>query len=404
MNLRWLAPVLLLALLLGCRKAAPPTSATAVESTDTPSPTDTPLPTSTPTPADHAAPAAPLDPYAQAKRLGRGVNLGNALEAPREGEWGVVLQGEYFALIGEAGFDTVRVPIRWSSHALQEPPYTVDERFFERIDWVIENAFAQGLNVVINMHHYEEIFQYPGAHKERFLEIWRQIATRYRHMPDNLYLEPLNEPHDRLTAARWNDLLEEVIAVIREVDGVHTIVVDAAEWGNAEGLSKLRIPEQEGNVICSFHLYEPFLFTHQGAEWADDYCSTTGVQWPGPPDEPLEPSPAARKTGWVIGWFKGYNTLPYNSNPSGPRPILRDLDLAARYGNTLDRPLWLGEFGAYSKADMASRVRYTAFVRQEAEKRGIAWAYWEFGAGFGVYDRAGGRWNEGLLSALIPQD
>ena len=49
--------------------------------------------------------------YAQACRLGRGINLGNALEAPNEGDWGMVIQDDYFRHIKEAGFDTTGVPI-----------------------------------------------------------------------------------------------------------------------------------------------------------------------------------------------------------------------------------------------------------------------------------------------------
>jgi endoglucanase len=33
----------------------------------------------------------PKDVHAANKKIGRAINLGNALEAPREGEWGVVL-------------------------------------------------------------------------------------------------------------------------------------------------------------------------------------------------------------------------------------------------------------------------------------------------------------------------
>lgn len=71
------------------------------------------------------------------QRLGRGINFGNALEAPNyEGEWGLRLREEYFQLVTEAGFDSVRVPIRWSAHARKSEPFTIDPRFFERIDWV----------------------------------------------------------------------------------------------------------------------------------------------------------------------------------------------------------------------------------------------------------------------------
>ncbi len=63
------------------------------------------------------------------ERLGRGINLGNALEAPAIGGWGVVLEEEYFRLIKEKGFSSVRIPIRWSAHAQANPPYTIDEDF-----------------------------------------------------------------------------------------------------------------------------------------------------------------------------------------------------------------------------------------------------------------------------------
>ena len=62
--------------------------------------------------------------------FGRGVNLANALEAPREGDWGVVLKEEYFDRIASAGFDSVRLPVRWSAHAEASPPYRIDPKFF----------------------------------------------------------------------------------------------------------------------------------------------------------------------------------------------------------------------------------------------------------------------------------
>ncbi|MFL7810573.1 MAG: glycoside hydrolase family 5 protein, partial [Anaerolineae bacterium] len=211
--------------------ASEPPALPLVTSTPAPAPTVTPTPFPTVTP-----PAAPLDRFEQAQRLGWGVNLGNALEAPTEGEWGVVLEEEYFRLIAEAGFDTVRVPIRWSAHAMDEPPYTIDEAFFQRIDWVIENALSNGLNVVIDIHHYDEFVEVPGTHKERFIAMWRQIASRYGDMPDGLYYELLNEPYGDVMAWMWNTIVADTIAAIREVDKVHTLVIDGTDWASASGL------------------------------------------------------------------------------------------------------------------------------------------------------------------------
>ncbi len=118
------------------------------------------------------------------KSLGRGINLGNALEAPKEGQWGVVLKEEYFKLIKEAGFDSVRIPIRWSAHALTEKPYTIEQNFFERVDWAVKNALFRGLFVIINMHNYDEIYENPKEHSERFLALWQQIAEHYSNCPE----------------------------------------------------------------------------------------------------------------------------------------------------------------------------------------------------------------------------
>jgi len=376
--------------------ASEPPALPLVTSTPAPAPTVTPTPFPTVTP-----PAAPLDRFEQAQRLGWGVNLGNALEAPTEGEWGVVLEEEYFRLIAEAGFDTVRVPIRWSAHAMDEPPYTIDEAFFQRIDWVIENALSHGLNVVIDIHHYDEFVEVPGTHKERFIAMWRQIASRYGDMPDGLYYELLNEPYGDVMAWMWDAIVADTIAAIRQVDKVHTLVIDGTDWASASGLGELDLPSDESNAICTFHLYEPHLFTHQGAEW-DDTFATTGIQWPGPPETPLTPVPAANDTPWIKKWFEDYNTQPTYRNPAGPGPILDQIRWAVQYAERLGCPLWMSEFGVYDRADLQSRVNWTTFVRQEAEARGIPWAYWEFGAGFGIYDRDAGQWNEELLRALIP--
>ena len=108
--------------------------------------------------------------------MGRGVNLGNALDAPNEGEWGVTLKEEYFSKIKQAGFDSVRIPVRWSNHAGHAAPYAIDAKFFARVDWAVGQALKNRLIPVLNMHHYEEIFQDPDGHRRRYLALWQQIC------------------------------------------------------------------------------------------------------------------------------------------------------------------------------------------------------------------------------------
>ncbi len=88
-------------------------------------------------------------------------------------------------------------------------------------------------------------------------------------------------------------------------------------------------------------------------------------------------------------------------NPSGMKEIIEELDFAAYWGRENNRPVWLGEFGVTTNADAASRVRWTEFLAREAEKRGMTWAYWDFGGACKIYDIKNDKWNQELLKALI---
>lgn len=335
-----------------------------------------PAQTATPSESRRADSAAtdgftPIPPFEMQRRLGRGINLGNALEAPREGEWGMTISEYFFPLIRQAGFDTVRVPIRWSAHALRETPYTITPEFFERIDWVIEQALNNDLNVVINVHHYDELFENPDAERDRFLALWAQIADRYKDYPPTLLFEVLNEPHGALTTQAWNALFEDTLRVIRKTNPTRNVVLTGANWGQLTSLFTVRIPDDR-YLIATFHYYEPMAFTHQGASWVREAAEWIGTRWKGNEDQ--------------------------------RREIDRAFDSVARWSKDNNIPVWMGEFGAFGLyADMEDRARWTAYVARAAEQRGITWAYWEFGTGFGVYDLVAQQWVEPLLRAMIPQ-
>lgn len=310
-----------------------------------------------------------LDPVKQNAKLGRGINLGNFLEAPAEGDWGLTLQDYYFEKIAWAGFNSVRLPIRWSAHAETEWPYSIDEDFFERIDWAIDQALSNSLAIIINIHHYEEIFENPDGEKERFLSIWEQIAQRYLDQPAEVFFEILNEPHNNLTSELWNQYLIEAINVVRESNPGRTLIIGTADWGGFSSLSKLSLPENDRNIIVTLHYYNPFEFTHQGAEWVDGSSQWLGTTW---------------------------------SNLALEREaIISDFDAALSWASANNRPVNIGEFGSYSKADMNSRALWTYFITSISELYNMSWTYWEFGAGFGAYDINNNLWREDLLNALI---
>ncbi len=302
-------------------------------------------------------------------KIGRGVNLGNTLEAPKDREWGVRLEEAYFDRMAEAGFDSVRIPVRWSDHAEETPPYRIDPEFMQRVDWAIEQALKRRMVAIVNIHHYEEFMDDPAAHTARLLGIWRQLAEHYQKQPPALYFEVLNEPNKKATAAVWNKIQNEAVALIRKTNPDRAILVAPIGWNRIDQLKNLRLPAGDRNLIASVHFYEPFDFTHQGAGWV--------------------------KRDIPVG-------TPWNNSDAERQAIADDFAVAARWSESNQVPIHVGEFGAYGKADMASRARWTICVREEAEQRGISWSYWEFCSSFGVYDPERQLWRGELLDALLP--
>lgn len=300
------------------------------------------------------------------EKLGRGVNFGNMFEA--NPAWSKELKPEYFPLISEWGFNSVRVPIKWSIHAETEAPYTIDPEFMDTIRSVVDLALANDLMVVINMHHYDEIFEDPAGHTERFLAMWDQISLEFKDYPDSLLFEILNEPHKDLDQAAWNALFPIALDTIRKDNPTRVVVIGPPDWNGVGSIDKLAWPENDTNLIVTVHYYSPFHFTHQGASWVDGSDEWLGETW--------------------------------DSTAQQLLAVVNDFGKVRSFASSKNVPVWVGEFGAYSTAEMVHRKQWTAYIARKCEEWGFSWAYWEFAAGFGVYDPGFNVWRNDLLNAL----
>lgn len=295
------------------------------------------------------------------------VNLGNWLDAPNQ-DWGVICDESDLIRIADKGFDTIRLPIRWETRAMDTAPYTIDEAFFGLVDDTLGWAAGSGLAVVMNMHHHDAFFSDAESRKDQFLAMWEQIASRYRDQPNSVIFEILNEPHDSVTEERWNQYLLDALAVIRLDNPTRPVVIGPADWGHVSGMDRLILPD-DPNVIFTVHYYDPLEFTHQGASWVEGSDQWLGTTWDG-----IDAEEAA---------------------------IRDELDFVAGWADDNNVPVFLGEFGAYNRADMDSRARWTEAVSRISEELGFAWCYWEYKGEFGVWDQGSATWNTPLTDALL---
>ena len=311
-----------------------------------------------------------LPAFEMNERLGRGVNMGNAFEAPAEADWGNPWKPEYFEIMADLGFDHVRLPVRWepAARSMATAPYTINETFLQRIKEVVDAALDNDLHIIVNMHHHEALFEDPDGQKERFLSQWNQIATYFKDYPDKLLFEVLNEPHGNLLPDKWNEFFADALAEIRKTNPTRVVILGVAEFGGLGGIVHLQLPDDE-YIILSPHYYNPFNFTHQGAEWVENSDPWLGTEW-------LD-TEADRET------------------------VINEFSFALQFSETNHIPIHVGEFGAYSKADIESRERWTTFLARWFEEQGLSWAYWEFSAGFGIYNPTTKQLNTPLVDALF---
>lgn len=336
-------------------------------------------------------PPAPSAVSAPLPGFTRGINLGNALEAPREGDWGVKLSPEYFSMAKAKGLDHVRLPVRFSAHASSAPLYEIESAIFKRVDWALDQAASHGLSIIIDLHHYNELMKKPAENADELVALWRQIAIHFKDRPASVAFELINEPNAELKPELLNAITRRALAAVRASNPTRIVFVDSYFWAAADRLKELDLPE-DPNLVPSFHMYQPILFTHQHTGFMAPEYQTQGIVFPGPPATPVTPVDAAQKTDWVLQWINGYNSRPIADNPGGPKAVFDYFKVVEDYITSTHRRVYLGEFGVANSADPKSRENWLRLVRKEAERRHIGWAVWDDGGGFRAMNVQRGDW------------
>ena len=296
------------------------------------------------------------------------INIGNALDAPNDKWWGVTLQNRYFDVIKEAGFDAVRLPVRFSDYAKDSPGYVLDEQFMEKLDRHIDYALKKKLVLILDFHHFVEIMQDPKAYKACFLAVWEQLAIRYKDYPPELIFEILNEPQKKLCSKIWNEYMNEAVAIIRKHDARRHIIIGGSFYNSMHFLDELHIPKTD-NIILTFHYYEPETFTFQGNPYHEGFEHLKNIKW--------------------------------TASKKEMKKLRADFAIVKAFAEKNNLPVFLGEFGVTEEVPEKYREKWIKAVVAEAGKNAFAWGYWEFCSSFGIYDNKTKNWNDTLLDALL---
>jgi endoglucanase len=277
-------------------------------------------------------------------------------------------KAKHFNEIRRAGFDFVRVNLFAFGH--MDAQNRIDPKWLKKLDWVVSEAGKAGLSVILDEHDFDACSNDVAMCRDKLQAAWRQLAPRYRRAPASVAFELLNEPHGKLDAGAWNALIPDILAIVRASNPRRTVIVGPTSWNAYRELPNLRLPETDRNILVTFHYYDPFRFTHQGASWTE-LKALRGVAW---------------------------------GSEADVAQLRADFAKVAEWARANRRPILLGEFGAYDKSGTPAemRVAYTAAVAREAERQGFAWAYWQFDGDFIVWDMSRDAWVIPIRDALLP--
>ena len=294
-----------------------------------------------------------------------------------------------FRLMAAMGLDHVRLSIdadpiaEWQRHGSESTPFVTE------LDRAVKAIVDQHLSVIIDIHpesSYKAPLRQGGNSVQQFTNLWRALAAHYASTdPEHVFFEIMNEP-EQDDPYRWQGIESTLAAAIRAQAPQHTIVAAGAHWSGLEDLLLLQ-PLGLTNVIYTFHDYEPFPFTHQGATWtSNEVRPLRGVPYPSSPEA------VASKLDQEPDLAGKFFVDQYGLGRWDAARVEQTVGYAGKWSQLHHVPVYCGEFGVLREyADPAMRAQWLHDMRVAFEKNGIGWAMWDYQTNFGLVIKKDGK-------------
>lgn len=303
-----------------------------------------------------------ITPKKMVKRMGKGINLGNTLDAPKEGQWAEATKAYYFDDFKKMGFQNVRIPTHWGSYADETAPYKINSKWLNRVEEVVDWALKRDFVVILNTHHEKWLLkEYNEDNLQRFEAIWKQIAEHFKNKSENLVFEIINEPYFDLSPTQVDVINFRILPIIRASNPTRNVLITGGGKNATDAPQQMRIPEDD-YLIAYFHYYKPFKFTNKNGneEWGTD-----------------------KDKAEVKKHFDEVKTWSFENNI----------------------PIYLGEFACSNRPKRGQRLEYYAYIADLCEERDIPFSVWENSmkgkADMGFYDRKTRTWDEDIVKVLM---
>lgn len=311
----------------------------------------------------------------------KGVNLSNWFQESsiQEVDFSRYLYDD-FVDIQSLGVDVIRLPVNFHGMSSGDPDYILDPILLDFLDQIIDWTEELGIHLILDNHSFDSGGATTPAINQPLSAIWPQLAEHFIDRDSTLYFEIKNEPWG-ISDFIWDTIQQNIVNIIRQTDSSRTLIVGPTSWNSYNNLDAM-MNYNDDNLIYTFHFYDPFIFTHQGASWTDPSMEPlTGVPFP----YGASPMPAVPSS--LVGTWIQSNMASYSAE--GTVAHLKSLiDIAVAFRTSRNVPIYCGEFGVLNhNADPDQRVDWYQATTQYLDSLGIGWTMWDYQGGFGLFER-----------------
>lgn len=326
-------------------------------------------------------------------KVHRGTNLSHWLSQSevRGEERAKHIQEDDMARLESLGFDFVRIPIdevqMWDEDGNKLP------EAWNLLTNGIDLAIKHHLRVVVDLHiirsHYFNAENEDGQSantlftseksQQQLIDMWYQLSEVLRHYSvDSVAYEFMNEPvapeHEQ-----WNQLIAKVHNALRTIEPQRTLVIGSNLWQGVGTFQYLKVPENDKNIILSFHFYEPMVLTHYNTWWNPIRFYTGDVHYPGQliSDKDWNACPDKVKA-IVADYHQEWNE----------EVLYQRMKQAIDVADSLGLQLFCGEWGVYENVDREWAYAWTRDMIKVFNRFNVAWCTWCYDADFGFYDQS----------------
>lgn len=316
-------------------------------------------------------------PY-ESFEIRRGTNIAHWLsQSERRGEERTKFITEKdIMFIDSMGFDHIRLPI--DEEQMWDETGKRNDDAFTLLNNCLDWCQKAGLRVVVDLHilrshHFnakvKPLWSVP-AEQDKFIGFWKDLSSVLKDRPEAMVAyEFMNEPVAD-DPEEWNVLLARVVDSLRNWEPARVLVIGSNRWQSATTFDQLKVPQNDTNIVLSFHFYEPFFLTHYHAGWTNLKDFNGEVNYPGQ---------------IVLN-----SNLPEHLRVYNRDTLIKMMEKPLRVAATLKLPLYCGEFGIYNNFFPSAKLAWYKDMISIFDEYNVAYANWNYKSGaFGIVDDNG---------------